>query len=408
MKLLIQVYEGFRIALRAIGLHKMRSLLTTLGIIIGIVSVTSMITTINGIEKSFDDSMSMLGTNKLMVEKWPWFTNDKWWEIMNRPRITDDIVEPIDLNSKFAIAVAPVVQTGREASYKDRVLGGVFIQASTGAYAKTNDIDLTSGRFYNDLDNRFARPVCVIGSEVATGLFPVGEPLGKVFRLGGKKCQIIGVLAKQGKFMGLMSFDNQVQMPFNTFKGWYGINRRSVSVEVRVETPEDVDPAEDEITGIVRVARGLDATQENDFAINRLEAFRSTFDSMKIAIYGVGLFLTALSLIVGGIGVMNIMFVSVKERTKEIGIRKALGATRVAILVQFLFEAIMVCVGGGLVGIAISVGITMIINSFFTAVLSWGTVFVAFTICAMVGIVFGFIPAWKAAKSNPIDALRYE
>ena len=371
--------------------------------------MTSMITTINGIEKSFDESMAMLGTNKLFVDKWPWFSNEKWWEIVNRPPIQAKLVESIDEKSKYAIAVAPVVQTMREASYKDKILSGVFVQASDANYARTNDIELDQGRFYNELDNRFSRPVCVLGSEAAAGLFPVGTPIGKVFRVGGKKCQVIGVLAKQGKFMGMMSFDNQIQLPFNTFKTWFGISRRrSVSVEVRVENANDIAAAEDELTGIVRAARQLDATEKNDFAINRLEAFRSNFDQVKVVIYGIGLFLTALALIVGGIGVMNIMFVSVKERTKEIGIRKAMGATRVAILTQFLFEAVMVCCAGGLVGIAISVGITQIINSFFTAYLSWGTVALAFSICAAVGIIFGFIPAWQASKSNPIDALRYE
>lgn len=371
--------------------------------------MTSMITTINGIEKSFDDSMAMLGTNKLFVDKWPWFSDQKWWEIVNRPPIQAKLVESIDEKSKYSVAVAPVVQTVREASYKDKILSGVFVQASSADYARTNDIDLVQGRFYNELDDRFSRPVCVLGSEAASGLFPVGTPIGKVFRLGGKKCQVIGVLAKQGKFMGLMSFDNQIQLPFNTFKNWFGISgRRSVTVEVKVENAEDIAAAEDELTGIVRAARQLDATEDNDFAINRLEAFRSNFDQVKVVIYGIGLFLTALALIVGGIGVMNIMFVSVKERTKEIGIRKAMGATRVAILTQFLFEAVMVCCAGGLVGIAISVGITQIINSFFTAVLSWGTVALAFSICAAVGIIFGFIPAWQASKSNPIDALRYE
>jgi len=307
MKLAIQIYEGFRIALRAIRLHKMRSLLTTLGVIIGIVSVTSMITTINGIERSFDDSLAMLGTNKLFVDKWPWFSDAKWWEIVNRPPVQADLVESINDKSKYAIAVAPVVQTGRDASYKDKVLNGIFVQASNAAYARTNDIELDQGRFYNELDNRFSRPVCVLGSETAAGLFPIEEPLGKVFRLGGKKCQVIGVLAKQGKFMGMMSFDNQIQLPFNTFKSWFGIsNRRSVSVEVRVENANDISAAEDELTGIVRAARQLDATEENDFAINRLEAFRSTFDQVKVVIYGIGLFLTALALIVGGIGVMNI------------------------------------------------------------------------------------------------------
>ncbi|HUF09292.1 MAG TPA: FtsX-like permease family protein, partial [Rhodothermales bacterium] len=174
---------------------------------------------------------------------------------------------------------------------------------------------------------------------------------------------------------------------------------------VKIPNAQLLGPAEDELISIIRVARGLDISQENDFAINRQDAFRQQFNTMKTVIYGIGLFLTALSLLVGGIGVMNIMIVSVKERTREIGIRKAVGAKPRAIMTQFLLEAVFVCVGGGVIGILISYGVAMIINSFFTAVLSTATVILAFSICVGVGLVFGFIPARSAAKARPIEAL---
>ena len=407
-RLWLEWYEGLRMAVVAISVHKLRSLLTTLGIIIGIVSVTAMFTTINGIERGFERSVSMLGTNILYIQKWPWVTGSDWWKYINRPNITEDLVEVIRRRARYVEAIAPVAQTSRMVQYRGRQLSGVFVQGSTPELARVENINLTQGRFYSESEYLGAREVCVIGADIAEGLFPAENPLGKTIRIDGHKFQVIGVLAKQGKFLGLFSLDTQVHIPLTTFKKYFGLQRRSLTIEVRVPSPDLLDEAEDELIGILRMARGLKPGEENDFAINRQEIFRAQFDGIKRVIYSVGIALTGLSLLVGGIGVMNIMFVSVKERTREIGIRKAVGATRRAILTQFLMEAIMVCSIGGIVGIGLSFGVTALINQFFTAYLSVGTIVLAFAICVGVGIVFGFIPAWTAARANPIEALRYE
>ena len=406
---LIEFREGLGIAIRAIRTNVTRSILTTLGIVVGIVAVTSMFTTINGIERGFESSMSMLGSNILYVEKWAWFTSEEeWWDVINRPELKEEIAEQIESRASLAEAVAPVAQTMRSASYRDRNVSGVFVAGSTPDFIRTNEMELTAGRFYSDLDYRSARRVCVIGSEVATGLFPVEMPVGKTIRVGGHRCEVIGVLAEQGKFLGLLSFDTQIQMPITAFRSLYGMSHRGVSIRVKVRSDELLNEAEDELIGIVRTARRLQPGEENNFEINRQEAFREQFDGMKTIIYGIGLFLTALALLVGGIGVMNIMFVSVKERTREIGLRKAVGAPRRAILTQFLLEAVFVCVFGGVIGILISYGVTQVINAFFTAVLSPATVALAFSICVGVGLVFGFVPARTAANSHPIESLHHE
>ncbi len=403
---LSEFLEGVWIAGRAIRTNIMRAGLTTLGIVVGIVAVTSMFTTINGIERGFERSMEMLGTNVLYVQKWAWFTTqDEWWDVRNRRELQEDIADAIVRSAKYAEAVAPVAQTGRTVTYRDRTVGGVYVQASTPAYTVTNDIDLSSGRFYNEVDYHSGRRVCVIGSEVASGLFPSESPLGKKIRVGGHEFEVIGVMAPQGKFLGLMSVDSQVQMPLSAFRSLFGMSRRGLTIQVKVPSAELLRPAEDELISIIRTARGLDITEDNDFAINRQDAFRKQFDAIKTVIYGIGLFLTFLSLLVGGIGVMNIMFVSVKERTREIGIRKAVGAKPRAIMTQFLLEAVFVCVGGGIIGILLSVGVARIINAFFTAVLSPATVALAFSICVAVGLIFGFIPARSAARAHPIEAL---
>lgn len=405
----IEFREGVIIALGAIRTNLMRSMLTTLGIIIGITSVTSMFTTINGIERGFDESMKMLGTNVLYIEKWAWFADkEDWWEMVNRPELNESVSEAISRRSRYAEAVAPVVATGRSVQYRGRNLSRVYVTGSTPSFERTSDVELTEGRFYNAIDYRSARRVCVIGSEVADGLFSVETPIGKEIRLGGQRCEVIGVLAEQGKFLGLMSFDSQIQMPMSSFRAMFGMSRRGMSIRVKVASQELIPLAQDELTGIVRAARHLGPGEANNFEINRQDAFREQTETVKVAIYGVGLFLTALALLVGGIGVMNIMFVSVKERTREIGIRKAVGARSRAIMTQFLLEAVFVCIGGGIIGIVISYGIARVINSFFTAVLSTGTVVLAFSICVGIGLIFGFVPARTAARSKPIEALHYE
>jgi putative ABC transport system permease protein len=325
----------------------------------------------------------------------------------NRPDIEADLVERIRTQARYVEAAAPVVQTGRPVQYRDRSLYGVFLQGSTPDLTRIEDIDLQEGRWYNDFENRTARNVGIIGADVAENLFPNENPLGKHIRVGGHRFEVIGVLVRQGKFLGLFSFDEQIQMPFNTFQKLFG-RRRSVTIEIKVASSEMMDRAEDELTGIVRAARGLDALEDDNFTINRQEAFRAAIGGVKVTIYSIGIFLTALSLLVGGIGVMNIMFVSVKERTKEIGIRKAVGAKRRAILIQFLIEAVIVCVIAGIIGIAISAIVAVIINQFFTAYLSVFTIILAFSICVGVGIIFGLIPAWNAARSKPVEALSYE
>jgi putative ABC transport system permease protein len=299
-----------------------------------------------------------------------------------------------------AFAVEPVT-SGRQR------LENIFIRASTPALADVTGLDLDQGRFFAETDDRAARPVAVIGQTVAGELFPVGSPLGKHIRIGGQRFEVIGVLVEQGRFLGLFSFDEQVVIPLETYKKWYE-SEPDLVVQAKVREGVPMETAMDELTGVVRVARGLDPLEEDDFALSPQDSFRQQLAGVTGAIYAVGLFLTGLSLLVGGIGVMNIMFVSVKERTREIGIRKALGATRRAILAQFLVEAVVVCMIGGVIGIALSAGVTALINRVFTAYLSPVTVALAFLICVGVGVAFGFIPAWSAARARPIEALRYE
>lgn len=406
---LYELTEGLRIALRSIWANKLRAMLTTLGIIIGIVSVTAMFTTINGIERGFDRSVAMLGTNVLNVERFPNTMEGGWWRYANRPVLREDIAEVIEQQSRSAAAVAPVVYGSERMRYGDRQLGSVLTRASTPALVEVSGLDLAEGRFFNESDERSGRYVVVIGQEVAEELFPGEAAVGKYVRMRNDRFEVIGVLVRQGKFLGLVSLDNQAVVPLGAFRKAFGLSpQRDMTIQVKVADGVPLEAAEDELIGIVRAARAQDPIEEENFAINRQDAFRQQIAGVKLTIYAIGLFLTALALLVGGIGVMNIMFVSVRERTREIGIRKAVGATKRAILVQFLLEAVIVCLIGGVIGVALATGVTALINQVFTAYLSPTTVALAFGICVGIGVLFGFIPAWSAARSRPIDALRYE
>jgi putative ABC transport system permease protein len=409
---LFEVVEGLRIALRAIRVNKLRTLLTTLGIIIGIVSVTAMATVVSGIEGQFDENMAELGTDVVYIERMPWIQgpNTKWWEFINRPRMTEEVGDVVAKRSNSAAGITTVVKTFRGAKYQGRVLPrGVVVNGVSASYPNVHEVELQDGSFFSELDDRAARRVAVIGAEIALQLFPVEDPIGKEMRLGGTKYRVVGIGLREGSgSQGASGFDWQVRIPFGAFKAEYGTRNRDVSVQVKVDETYSVEDAKDELTGIVRVARKLDAAESNNFEINESGSIRAAVEPVKAAIYGIGIFLTGLSLLVGGIGVMNIMFVSVKERTREIGIRKAVGAKRRTILLQFLIEAVAVSLLGGVVGVLLSIPVFLLVRTILPAELGAGVVMLAFGICMAVGIVFGLAPAWSAANAEPIDALRYE
>ncbi|MDI6402198.1 ABC transporter permease [Balneolaceae bacterium ANBcel3] len=406
--LIRSIYEGVRLSFIAIWSNKMRSALTTFGIVIGIVMVTTMVTVIDGINRSFESSIQMIGQDVIFVQKWPWgFGGEyRWWDYVNRREMEVRYASEIAARSQWATAVS--AEAGRRGNVysSDDVAEGIEINGVSYEYLYTSSFEIADGRFFSEEEDRHGRYVVVLGYDVAEALYGWRDPVGQRVRIAGQRFEIIGVMERQGNFLGLESFDNVVIIPIGTYRGLYGL-RHGITLRVQFANDEALQEGMYEVEGIMRQIRQLGPEQENDFAINRLDMFEQQYRAMTGAIYGVGIFLTALSLFVGGIGVMNIMYVSVKERTREIGIRKSVGARYREILLQFLVEAVVICGFGGIIGIMVSGLAVYAINQFFVAHLGIHTIILAFVITSATGAIFGFLPAHKAAKSDPIESLRY-
>ena len=398
--------ESFRIALNSIFSNKSRSILTALGIIIGVLSVTLMGTLISGLDKGFDKSMAFLGKDVFSISRYEWFGDLEWWEVRNRPRMRLEYVDAIKEKSTYAEAVAPVMQRGANLSKGNMSTVGTQIFGTNTDYMSTITANIAKGRFFTEGEDRSGSRVAVIGNDIAENLFVNQDPLGEYLKIDGIKFRVIGVMEKQGKFLGLFSVDNQAIIPVGTSTRLFS-KRGFLRLSVKVP-PEDIDNAKSEIFGIMRQLRGLKPSEKDDFAINQTEAFERQYKQIKFAIGGTGIFITILSLVVGGIGIMNIMFVSVQERTKEIGIRKAIGATKNMILAQFLMEAITICVIGGLIGLMMAGGLSFIINKFFPSTMPLWLAMTSILLSIIVGVISGVIPSYRAARLDPIDALRYE
>lgn len=413
-RILYEFNESVRIAAAQIRANKMRSALTALGVVIGIVAVTLMGTAIKGIDVGVDRSMAGFGDDVLYVGKWPWRDVEDWWNYRNRRPIQTTYAAQInqwiathpDGPLKLAVPTANRASNIVRGEYR---VNNIWTLGTSADYPRMSKSDMKEGRFFSEFEAQSGRNVLIIGFDVADALFPNESPMGKTVRIQGQTFEVIGVAAKQGSFLGLFSWDSMVAMPLTTFRRYFS-SRDDGEIRVQYDGTR-MAAAKDELRGLMRRIRQLGPEQRDDFEINEQGTIREQLDPIKNGIALAGLFITGLALFVGAIGIMNITYVSVKERTREIGTRKALGARRRTILLQFLIEAVCICFIGGLAGLALAGGLSAAVGAVapsFPLVFSGGLVVTGLVISVLTGVFSGFAPAWQASKLDPVEALRYE
>jgi putative ABC transport system permease protein len=409
MRLIDELREGLGISWSAIRGNKMRSALTTLGIIIGVVTVTLMGTAIEGLNKAFMKSVSFLGADTLYVERFGWFidSHEEWMRVSKRRTITLPQVEALERQLTRIRGLAPVVDTQLPIKFQRRQSDSVRVIGTTEKFLLTSSITVAQGRFLTPGEAQGGRPVCVIGALVASNLFGAGSAIGSKVTIGQSTFEVVGVLDKQGEFLGAVSLDNQAVVPLQQFVSSFS-QWPDYSIQIKVGELASLDDAREEIRSAFRKVRRLAPGEPDDFAINQQDQFVELFHKVAGTIAAVGVFITGLSLFVGGIGIMNIMFVSVAERTREIGVRKAIGARRRTILIQFLIEAATICTLGGVLALCIAWPFTLLLQRVMPATLSPTVAGLALLVSLVTGLVSGFMPAWRAARMNPVDALRNE
>ncbi len=410
-----ELTESWKIAAAQMAGNKTRSMLTALGVIIGIVAVTLMGTAINGISAGFNSSMAIFGDDVLYVSQRPWTRMNDWWNYRGRPKIRTEYADKINRtiaatpNSNLIMAV-PTMSLIRSVKAGDNTVQNVFVLGTTAGYSLISTVDCSEGRFFNEMEGRGGAEECVVGYDVADALFAGRNALDKTVLINGHTFKVIGTLARQGSFLGLFSLDSIVIIPLPAFKKYFSA-KSEADVRVKVKSSEQMADARDELTGIMRRVRSLPPEKRDNFNINEQKALKNTLDGVKATIAIAGLFITGLSLFVGAIGIMNITFVSVKERTKEIGTRKALGARRRTILLQFLIESTALCLVGGLIGLAVAYlmcfGMAKAFPSFPIS-FSFGLVIASMIVSVLTGLASGIAPAWSASRMDPVTALRYE
>jgi len=407
----MNIRESISVSFDALRANKLRSALTTLGIVIGVTTIIGMMSIVQGLQDYMVGELSVLGTNTFQVQKDPAIQfghlDEKY---RNRKILTVEHASAIEENATLVQAVGTSTWNwGQIVKYKDtKTNPDVVLIGATAGFQTTFNYFVNEGRFLSDTDVEHNRMVIILGLDVAETLFPHSDPVGQYVRVGPHKFRVIGTLEKQGSLLG-ESRDNRVIIPITAFHKLYG-NQRSISINIKVQDPRQLNQAIEQVTGILRTVRKVSPGKPNDFEIVTSESLIDTFNNMSMGVKFGAIFIAAISLAVGGIGIMNIMLVSVTERTKEIGIRKAVGARRMDVLWQFLIEAIFLGNLGGVIGIILGVLVGILVGTVTplpTAIPLWA-VLLGIGFCSLVGIVFGVYPANKAARLDPIVALRYE
>lgn len=417
MIILKLIHESFLFALNALRVNKVRTLLSLLGITIGIFSIISVFTIFDSLEKAIKTEISSLGSNVLFIQKWPWHGGGEeipWWKYLKRPQPKFKEMVELQKRSNTIEASTFMVDVRRDVSRHGGSVRGINtmerlpIVAVSHDYKDVMEFDLQDGRYFTQLESHNGRNVAIVGADIDENLFPNEDPIGKEIKVFGRKLTVIGIIKKEGESVFGNSRDNYIIIPVNFATNVLDMNDIGSLIIAKAKPHISNDQMRNEITGIMRSIRKLPPKAEDDFSINETDIITKAFDALFAVIATVGWIIGGFSLLVGGFGIANIMFVSVKERTSQIGIQKSLGAKRYFILLQFLFEAVFLSIIGGIVGLIIVFLLTLVSGPVFNfeLVLTLKNIAIGVGVSAIIGLVSGFVPSWTASRLDPVEAMR--
>lgn len=404
--------ESILFALSALVVNKLRTMLSLLGVTIGIFAIISVFTMVDSMEQNLQGSIESLGDDVVFVQKWPWaFGGDyPWWKYINRPIPTLSDLDEINKHCEVAEASAFMFDVNRKVEYGNSVMEGTTIVFTSHDYYRVRNFEITDGRYFTDAESREGNAVAIIGAEIALQLFPNLNPIDKTIKIDKHKFQIIGIFKKEGESIIDNSLDLTILIPVNFSVKTIDMKNKFLETNIMVKAKDGISNAElkDELTGILRSSRKLKPLAEDDFALNETSLLSQGIEDLFGTVNWAGGIIGLFSILVGGFGIANIMFVSVKERTNQIGIQKALGAKNNFILFQFLSEAIILCLIGGLIGLVLIYGGTLIVQKMFeiNVFLSYSNVILGLIISASIGLISGIVPAWSASRLDPVEAIR--
>jgi putative ABC transport system permease protein len=403
--------EIFRLAFSSLAANKLRSFLTVLGIAVGVFSVIGVMTLINGMRGSIESGLNVLGANSFQISKFPPISFSDWDRFRNRRDVTYAAANRFKaLMGDSAKVNLQIGRGGQTVIFRDRrTNANVRLMGTDEHYVTAFNFDIVAGRNLGADDVEYGRPVCLLGFDVTEKIFPGQDALGKLIRISGQNYTVVGLLAAKGTSFG-GSPDALVLTPISRFLAVYGRSYRSISLNVQAPNQAELAATQEKAVGMMRLVRGLHPEDLNDFEVFSNESLIEAFNKIADVVAAGALIISAIALLASGVGVMNIMLVSVTERTKEIGIRKSIGAKKRSILLQFLSEAVALSLIGGVAGVAVGVGGGNAVAYFMNTAINfpWMWAGIGLAVCGGIGVIFGLYPAWKAASLDPIEALRYE
>jgi len=405
--------ESFRFAFDALRQNKLRTMLSLLAITIGIFTIIAVFSAVDTFRNKLQASVDKLGSNTIYVQKWPWSFSDNypWWKYMNRPQPSQRDFTALRERMENAQGITFEISTNdRTIKYRSSSVEGISIWAASQDFNKTWNFELQDGRYFTESESNNGSPVCIMGADIAEGLFNGDSPIGKQVQILGRRLTVVGVFKKEGEDMLGTSLDKNVNVPINFAKGVLDVqsDRYGPQITVRGTDQVSLEEVESELRGLMRSIHRLKPGEEDDFALNKTTIISNQLDTMFNMVNIAGWVIGGFSILVGGFSIANIMFVSVKERTNIIGIQKSLGAKNYFILLQFIFESITLCLMGGVLGLVLVYLGTLILEQAadVKVVLDLANINLGVWISVVIGTISGFWPAYSASRLDPVEAIR--